>query len=210
MSDWIDVSVPLFAGMVHWPGDPGFELSNPAAISKGDVCNLTAVAMSAHTGTHMDAPLHFVGDGEPMDALPFDAVVGDARVIAIEDEVAITPGELESHDLQRGERVIFKTRNSSRDWVNQPFDEDFIHISVDAAKFLVERGVRTVGVDYLSIGGFKTGGVECHQIMLGAGIWVIEGLDLRKIEPGIYELVCLPLKLKGAEGSPARAIMRNK
>jgi len=106
-----------------------------------------------------------------------------------------------------GERVLFKTRNSARDWANEPFDESFVHISPAAAQFLADRQVMTVGVDYLSIGGFKAGGVECHQIMLGAGIWVIEGLQLAGVGAGVYEMLCLPIKLHGAEGAPARVLI---
>jgi len=208
MSPWIDISVPVYNGLVHWPGDPAFDGQRKADMARGDVCNLTKLSMSAHTGTHMDAPLHFVRDGATMDALPIDAVVGEARVIAIDDPAAIQPDELQKHDLQPGERVLFKTRNSERLWHDQPFDEDFVHISAAGAAYLVERGVRTVGIDYLSIGGFKTDGVECHQIMLGAGIWVIEGLNLHDITPGKYELACLPMRLRDAEGSPCRAVIR--
>ncbi len=206
--DWIDISTPLQNGMVHWPGDPAFVATRKVDMADGNVCNLTHLDMSAHTGTHMDAPLHFVRDGVSMDAMPLDAVVGPARVVAIDDPVAIQPSELEKFDIRAGERIIFKTRNARRDWHDQPFDEDFVHISADAARYLVERQVKTVGVDYLSIGGYKTDGVECHQVMLGAGVWVIEGLRLNDIEPGDYELVCLPLHLMGAEGAPARAIIR--
>lgn len=209
-NDWIDISVPLRPELVAWPDDPGFSSKRNADMGKGDVCNLTAVNMCAHTGTHMDAPLHFVADGLPMDALPFDAVVGPARVIEIADPESIKPHELEPHDIQRGERILFKTRNSSHDWSSEPFDEGFVHISVEAAQYLVDRGVQTVGVDYLSIGGFKKGGVECHQIILGAGVWVIEGLDLREVSAGEYDLICLPLRLQGAEGAPARVIVRRR
>jgi arylformamidase len=208
--NWLDISVPLQPGMAHWPGDSGFVATRPSDMAKGDVCNLTSMAMSAHTGTHMDAPLHFIDGGDSMDALPFDAVIGDVRVVAIRDEVAIGPEELETFNIQIGERIIFKTRNSQRDWAAHPFDERFVHINPAGAQYLVDKQIATVGVDYLSIGGFLEGGVECHQIMLGAGVWVIEGLDLAGIEVGVYEMVCLPLRLKGAEGSPARVVIRAK
>jgi len=208
MSDWLDITVPVYNGLVHWPGDPAFDGQRKADMSRGDVCNLTKLSMSAHTGTHMDAPLHFVRDGATMDALPIDAVVGQARVIKIDDPAAVQPAELEKYDLQPGERILIKTRNSDRAWHEEPFDEDFVHISAAGGQYLVDRQVRTVGVDYLSIGGYKTDGVECHQIMLGAGIWVIEGLDLSAIAPGKYELACLPMRLRDAEGAPARAIVR--
>ncbi len=207
-ASFIDISVPVQTGMVHWPGDPDVKLTRQHNMAKGDVCNFTRLSFGAHTGTHMDAPLHFVADGESIDKLPIDATVGRCRVIEIRARTAIEPRHLERHRLRRGERVLFKTANSRKSWKSAAFDEQFISISADAARYLVDRGVRTVGVDYLSIGGWQRDGVETHQIILGAGIWVIEGLDLAAVKPGSYELVCLPLKLLGAEGAPARAVLR--
>ena len=134
--------------------------------------------------------------------------IGTARVIAIDDAESIQAVELKRHAIKRGQRVLFKTRNSAGAWDRAEFVEDFVHIRADAARLLVERGVRTVGVDYLSVGGYKRDGVETHQIMLGAGMWLIEGLNLAGVEPGEYELICLPLKLAGVEASPARAVIR--
>ena len=205
---WIDISVPNYQGMVHWPGDPAFETHREKSIDRGDVCNLTHISLSAHTGTHMDAPLHFIKNGRAMEAFPPDSTIGRARVIEIKDKVCITAEELLPHKLKRGERVLFKTRNSRRSWKTAAFDEDFIYISKEAAQHIVDRGVMTVGVDYLSVGGFKKDGIETHQILLGKEVWIIEGLNLAKIKPGSYELVCLPLKLLGADGAPARAVLR--
>ena len=207
-SEIIDISVPVYTGMVRWPGDPAVKLSRKLDLAKGDVCNYTHLSFGAHTGTHMDAPLHFVGDGESMDKLPLEATVGRCRVIEIKARQQIQPQHLESLRLKKGERVLFKTSNSRKSWKSNAFDEGFVSISQAAAQFLADRGVRTVGVDYLSIGGWQSDGVETHQIMLGAGIWVIEGLNLAKVKPGRYELICLPLKLIGAEGAPARAVLR--
>ena len=134
--------------------------------------------------------------------------MGPARVIRIEHPHAILPDELEGHDLQPGERLLFRTQNSERCWNTDQFVEDFVYISAAAAQFLVDRQVRTVGVDYLSVGGFVYDGVETHQILLSAGLWVIEGLNLAAVEPGAYELICLPLRTAGADGAPARAILR--
>jgi arylformamidase len=218
---WIDISVPMRDGMVHWPGDPECKISLhvklgdpiPGQPGKKIPCNLTKMELSAHTGTHMDAPRHFVADGNTMESLPLDAVVGPCRVIELKDKVAIRPEELKPHKLRKGERVLFKTRNSTRSWrmaKTATFDEDFIYIPEETARYLVERGVMTVGVDYLSVGGYKKDGVECHQVLLGAKkpVWIIEGLDLSKIKPGNYDLVCLPLKIVGADGAPARAMIR--
>ena len=208
---WIDISVPMYDGMVHWPGDPECKISLFVSIPGGAPCNLTQMSLSAHTGTHMDAPRHFVREGKTMESLPLPAVIGPCRVIEIKHKSVITAAELAPHKLKRGERVLFKTRNSTRSWQlakKSIFDENFVYIPAETARFLVEKGVQTVGVDYLSVGGYKKDGVECHQIMLGAEIWIIEGLDLSKVKPGKYELVCLPLKIVGADGAPARAVLR--
>lgn len=164
--------------------------------------------LGAHTGTHMDAPKHFLADGAGLDDMPLDASIGPARVISIAHPQVILPAELEAHRLQAGERVLFHTRNSERCWKNDQFVEDFVYISAAAAQFLVQRQVRTVGIDYLSVGGYVHDAVETHRILLGAGIWLIEGLNLSAVKPGAYELVCLPLRVAGADGAPARAILR--
>ena len=205
---WIDVSVPLFPGMVHWPGDPPFQAELAQGLARGDICNVTAVSTSVHIGTHMDAPRHFIPGAPGMEALPLDAVIGPCRVIEITDPQAIRPAELEPHHFQRGERILFKTRNSAGAWKNNAFLESFVYVSKEAAQFLADRGVRTVGVDYLSVGGFFKDGLETHQILLGAGVWIIEGLDLAQSQPGAHELICLPLKIMGSDGAPARAVLR--
>ena len=177
-------------------------------LSRGDAANVSKIELGAHTGTHMDAPRHFLADGIGLDQMPLDATIGPARVIPIEHPQAILPAELEQHNLQAGERVLFRTQNSERCWKTDQFIEDFVYISAAAAQFLVERGVRTIGVDYLSVGGYVHDGVETHQILLEAGIWLIEGLNLSAVTPGTYDLVCLPLRVAGADGAPARAILR--
>jgi len=204
----IDISMPLEHGMVRWPGDPEVTIDLLASIEKGSVCNVTRMALSAHTGTHMDAPRHFIEHGVTMEAMPLDATIGPCRVIAIDDPVCVRAAELEPHDLQAGERVLLKTQNSARGYGHRHFHEDFVYVSNDAAKHLAARGVRTVGVDYISIGGYHKDLVRTHLTVLGAGIWVIEGLDLSAVEPGTYELICLPLRMIGADGAPARAVLR--
>ena len=205
---WIDISVPVHEGMPLWPGDPGLRFERVMDQNNGDVCTLTRASMSAHTGTHMDAPLHFVRNSPTMEQMPIEATVGLARVIRIAHRTAIHRDELLPYSIQPGERILFRTGNSDRDWGNLPFDEDFIFIARDGAEHLAECGVRSVGVDYLSVGGFKQDSVETHVALLGKGIWVMEGLALGQVEPGNYDLVCLPLKWVGAEGAPARAILR--
>lgn len=205
---WIDISVPLFNGMAHWPGDPDVRITRIQSIDQGDTCNVSTLALSVHTGTHMDAPLHFIQDGQALDTLPFDATVGPVRVIEIHDPESIKVAELAEHHIQPQERILFKTRNSTNCWQSQQFVEDFVYISREAARFLAEQQIQTVGVDYLSVGGFVRDGVETHLALLGSGIWIIEGLNLAQVEPGHYELVCLPLKIVNADGAPARAILR--
>jgi arylformamidase len=140
--------------------------------------------------------------------MPLDATIGPARVIPIRDTHSIKRDELKEHALNEGDRILFKTTNSAQSWNSNQFDENFVFISQDAARYLAECKVRMVGVDYLSVGGFRMDGPETHHALLSAGIWVIEGLNLSAVEPGTYDMVCLPLRLMGAEGSPARAILR--
>lgn len=195
--------------MIHWPGDPECHIKRVVSMDDGAVCNLTHLSMSAHTGTHMDAPRHFIADGLTMEQMPLEPVIGRCRVFELLDcEDQITVDDLKKLKIAPRQRVLFKTRNSTRSWAMNEFDKDFVSIRADAAQYLVDQGVVTVGVDYLSIGGFNKDGVETHQIMLGAGIWVIEGLNLAEIKSGYYELICLPLKLEGADGAPCRVVLR--
>jgi arylformamidase len=156
----------------------------------------------------MDAPAHFVRGGIGIDALPLDAAIGSARVIPISDRQSIKTDELVRHRIRRGERVLFKTHNSDHCWDTDSFFEDFVYLSATAAQYLAERQVGLVGVDYLSVGGFRADGVETHQALLKAGIWIIEGLNLKRVRPGRVQLVCLPLKIAGGDGAPARALVR--
>jgi len=205
---WIDASVPISDGMVHWPGDPAVKIKHLSDMDQGDDYTVSHISMMVHTGTHMDAPLHFTKSKTGMDKMPLDATVGKARVIEIHSKDYITPEELRPQRIRKGERILFKTRNSKSKWDRKPFNKKFIPLSIDAARFLAERKIKTLGVDYLSIGEYDGNVVEVHQTILKAGIWVIEGLDLSKIEPGDYEMICLPLKIVKSDGAPARAILR--
>jgi len=205
----IDISVILHAGMVHWPGDPSVVITRTSDIARGDSATVSKLSMGSHTGTHMDAPLHFFRGGKGLDAMPLETTVGPVRVIAIRHPKWITPEELRSHHIRRGERILFKTSNSTRCWKMDRFVEDFVSLSTDAARFLAARRVRTVGIDYLSVGGYRErNGVAVHRTLLGAGIWIMEGLDLSRVQPGPYELICLPLRVRASDGAPARAILR--
>jgi arylformamidase len=205
---WIDISVVLRGGMVHWPDNPPVRIERQLDMDRGDAANVSVISMGSHTGTHMDAPLHFIPAGKGLDEMELTATIGPARVIAIHDESAVRVSELEDKDIRAGDRVLFKTRNSGSAWSSDSFIEDFVYISAEAAGYLASKRVRTVGIDYLSVGGFERDGAETHQALLGAGIWVIEGLDLSSVDPGDYELICLPLKVLRSDGAPARAILR--
>lgn len=207
-TDWIDVSVPLRTGMVHWPDNPPVRIERVMDLEHGDTASVSSMSMGVHTGTHMDAPVHFQRGGIGIDQMPLEATLGLARVIEIRDPVSIQRAELEPAKLQPGERVLFRTRNSERCWQTDAFVEDFVFISREAAAYLAECRVRTVGVDYLSVGGFREDGEATHLALLQAGIWVIEGLNLSQVKEGTYELICLPLRIVGGDGAPARAVLR--
>jgi arylformamidase len=166
------------------------------------------MSLGVHTGTHVDAPVHFIRGGDGVHLAPFNALIGPARVVEIADVHAVTVAELTRHGLQPGERILFKTLNSARCWQTDAFVEDFVYVSQEAARYLASVPVQTVGVDYLSVGGYAADGPETHQALLSAGIWVIEGLDLSAVPPGTYELICLPLKIVESDGAPARAVLR--
>jgi arylformamidase len=206
--EWIDVTVPIKSGMVHWPGDPEIRVERVLSIERGDPANVSHVDMGTHTGTHMDPPFHYVRGGLPLDQMPLDAGIGPARVVEIHDSHSIKPAELEQHNIREGERILFKTHNSTRGWQTDEFIEDFVFISRQGAQFLADRGVRLVGIDYLSVGGFKEDGDETHHALLENGVWILEGLNLSSIQPGAYELICLPMKILESDGAPARAILR--
>ncbi|WP_243313671.1 cyclase family protein [Fundidesulfovibrio agrisoli] len=207
-SAWRDISVPVRTGMPVWPGDPPTLTERLLDLHRGDPCTLTRVAMCAHAGTHLDSPAHYLPGGADMDALPLDAGIGRARIIAIRDQSAVTVEELAERRIRRGERILLKTANSPRVWTSGGFVEDFVRLTPGAAAYLAKRGPRLLGVDGLSVGGPDQSGGEVHRILLEAGIWILEGLDLSDVEPGPVDLLCLPLRLAGAEGAPARALVR--
>jgi arylformamidase len=197
----IDVTVPIRPGMAVWPGDPEVEVGLAAAIADGAPADVTRIALGAHTGTHVDAPRHFLPGGAGVDALPLDALVGPCLVV----EAAGARGELGPDTLAAvpagTERVLLKTANSEL-WAQPGFVEDHASLSAAAAEEVVRRGIRLVGIDYLTIGG-----EDAHRILLAAGVVPLEGLDLRAVSPGPYLLACLPLALAGADGAPARTVL---
>lgn len=204
--DWIDITVPLRAGMTVWPGDEPARIERVQAIERGDPYNLTRLSISAHTGTHIDAPLHFLPGGAPVSAMAVEATCGPARVVDVAGDVigaADVPG-----DLAPGARILFRTRNSERDLFAGTFFEDYVYLGRDAAEKLVRAGARLAGIDALSVSGYREDPAETHRLLLGAGIWILEGVCLRGVEAGEYELLCLPLRIEEADGAPARALLR--
>jgi arylformamidase len=199
-----DVSVPVRSDMPIYEGNPGVELERAGSIAEGAPANLSKLTMGVHTGTHVDSQLHFIDGAPGMEGVPLDALVGPAVVIdatAVSSEALGEP-DLATLDIPDGaERVLLKTRNSQL-WARPDFTRDFIRLDGSGARFVIDRGIRTIGIDYLSIGDR-----EAHRELLGAGVVPVEGLDLREIEPGPYTLVCLPLDLVGSDGGPARAIL---
>jgi arylformamidase len=193
--------------MVHWPGDPAIEMVRTKDLARGDPANVSRLTLGVHSGTHVDAPIHFIPGAAGIDAVPLTDLIGPVRVLRIEDPQSIGVAELRAFEPREGERLLFRTRNSTRVWGKPKFVPDFVYLSLEGARFLAERKVCCVGTDYLSIGGHDHG-VETHRALLEVGICIIEGLDLSKVEPGSYEMVCLPIRLAGADGAPARVVLR--
>jgi arylformamidase len=179
---------------------------------KGDPLTLSAYSLGAHSGTHVDAPMHFVAGGASIDQIPIDRLIGPARVIEIADGVqAIDATELAKHDWRGAPRVLFRTRSSIRGWMTQPdFHRDFAYIAPDAAQLLADANVQLVGIDYLSAEQFAAPAPRAHQILLGKGIPIVEGLSLAAVRGGDYDLIVLPMKVGGHEGAPARAVLRRR
>jgi len=206
-SAWLDITMPIRNGMVHWPGDVDVEIHKTSSIEKGDDANVTELRMSAHTATHVDAPLHFIAGAKDVTEFNLNVLTGLAKVFSIKNTGSITLDEISAMKISEGDRVIFKTRNSEKDWSMLPFRENYIYLETDAALYLCDKGITCVGIDYLSIAGEKNG-AEVHRLLLEKEIIIIEGLMLDGIEEGDYEMICLPLKIKGADGAPARVIIR--
>jgi arylformamidase len=203
----IDVTVPLDSNLPIYPGNTPFSLEAIKRIGRGDSSNVSTLHLSAHAGTHVDAPRHFFDDGPGTEALPLEMLVGRARVIEVTTRKGITAEDLARIDLSEDVRVLIKTPNS-RLWGSPEFHTDYVGISESGARHLVDHGIKVVGVDYLSVEEFKHPGAPAHHILLGGGTIVIEGLNLRDVEPGPYEMYCLPLRVVGSDGAPARVVLR--
>ncbi len=202
----IDVSVPLDASTPTYPGNTPFSLEAIKRIAAGGSSNVSTVHMSVHAGTHVDAPRHFFDARPGTDALPLEMLIGRVRVIEVMAR-QIDAESLASFDLSADVRVLIKTPNS-RLWESPEFHRDYAGVTESGAKHLVDHGVKVLGVDYLSVEVFKTPGAPAHHALLGAGTIVIEGLNLRDVEPGTYDMYCLPLRIVGSDGAPARVVLR--
>lgn len=203
-----DVSVPIRDGGLVYPGNPPIHIELQQAIAKGASSNVSHVDFGSHTGTHVDAPRHFSDDAMGIDEVPLSVLIGPALVIGFGDDVrAVTRDELERHDLAGAERVLLHTRNSTYLTQDPEFHPDFTYLAPDGAEYLVAQGVKLVGVDYLSIDRFHSGNHPTHHTLFAAGVTIVEGLALDGIADGRYELCCLPLRLVGVDGAPARAVL---
>jgi arylformamidase len=205
-----DISVPLSAGTPTYPGDPGIEVKSWSELERGDPANVSLLHFGAHSGTHVDAPAHFIAGGSKVDALPLASLIGEVTVVEVPIDLMSINEQFVSNNC-RTERILFKTRNSSF-WNNPEagFRNDYTYLESAAARRLTELGIRLVGIDYLSIEQYKSESFETHLILLSSGAVILEGVDLRKVSAGRYELICLPLRIAGSlgDGAPARAVLR--
>jgi arylformamidase len=207
-----DVSLPLSAATTIYPGDPGIEISPWKTLAAGDAANVSLLHFGAHSGTHVDAPAHFIDGGARVESLPLESLVGEARVVEVPADVkVIDENFITVNALENCQRILFKTRNS--DFWHRPeqrFREDYTYLDASAAAKLVDSGIKLVGIDYLSVEDFASQKHETHHTLLSKGIVILEGLDLGAVPAGQYELICLPLKIAGGsgDGAPARAILR--
>lgn len=203
-----DISVGITPDMPVWPGDPSVVLERVSSIDNGAEANISHFSAGVHVGTHIDAPAHFLQEGQTVEHLSIRTLLGRAYVIDLSEADRLTEGILQSAGIPpRTKRLLLKTRNSEL-WQDHshPFDRDYIAVEPDGAEWLVQRGVRLIGVDYLSVAPYQDP-VPTHRILLQAGVVIVEGLNLSDVRQGRYNLYCLPMKLVGAEGAPARAIL---
>jgi arylformamidase len=208
---WYDISVPLKQGMVYFPADPAppkFYRCNDRAL--GSMATLCMIEMIGHTGTHLDAPLHFIPDGSTISDMDVQATIGPCRVIEIKDKESIKVKELEPYKIKKGERLIFKTSNSPRTYESPKFQEHYVYLDTKAAGYLVEKKILLFGLDNITIGCFQDPDsiIQTHQKLLGAGIYILENCAMAGVPAGEYELLCLPLLMYNGDAGPSRAILK--
>jgi arylformamidase len=208
---WYDISVPLKQGMNYLSLDPvPPKIYRFSDVELGAKVTMSMLEIISHTGTHIDAPLHFIPGGSTISDMPLDATVGRARVIEIKDQEKIKVPELKKHNIKKGERLLFKTRNSPTVYESPTFVEDYVYLDGAAAEYLAEKKIRLFGLDNITIGYFKDEPniVKTHQALLSAGIYILEACALGNVPPGEYELLCLPLLMYHGDAGPCRAILR--
>jgi arylformamidase len=202
-----DISMPIRSGGIVYPGNPEIDITLQQAVAKGAGANVSAIRFGSHTGTHADASRHFFDDGQPVDQIPLDRLIGPAILVSFPDNVrAIGAAELKAHDLRGRTRILLRTRNSAL-LSQKQFAPDYTYLAPDGAEYLVDKGVELVGIDYLSIEQFHSGHHRTHRTLLAKSVVILEGLDLSAPPPGEYQLICLPLRIEGCDGAPARAVL---
>jgi arylformamidase len=202
---WIDIGTSIEPDLVVWPGDPKIAIEQLATVAK-DGYNLTKISLSAHSGTHMDAPFHYLSKGKTIDQIDVNRLIGEVKVFQIDSKV-VSAKDLMNLEIEEGDNIFLKTINSEQDWQNMPFLKDFVYIDESAARYLVEKKINMIGIDYLSI-AHPENGVEVHRILLANEVVIVEGLRLKEINEGNYEMICLPMKIKGGDGAPVRVVLR--
>ncbi len=207
MSRVHDISVPVKTGGLVYPGNPEIDIELQQAVSRGAGANVSSIRFGSHTGTHVDAARHFFDDGETVDNIDLNTLIGSAIVLSFDESLmSVGAADLEQHDLHGSTRVLLRTRNSGF-LEEKEFQRDYTYLAPDGAEYLVAKGVKLVGIDYLSIEKFHSGHHRTHRTLLGSNVVIVEGLNLHGIEPGEYDLICLPLRLEGLDGAPARAVL---
>lgn len=207
MSRIYDISVPIRSGGLVYPGNPEIEISLQQAVAKGAGANVSYIRFGSHTGTHADAARHFFDDGQTVDAIPLERLIGPALLLSFPDDLrAVGAADLQKHDIKGHTRILLRTRNSAL-LSQKEFVRDYTFLAPDGAQYLVDQGVELVGIDYLSIEQFHSGHHKTHRTLLEKSVVILEGLDLSVPAPGAYQLICLPLRIEGCDGAPARAVL---
>jgi arylformamidase len=202
-----DISVPIRSGGLVYPGNPEIDIELQQAVAKGAGANVSTIHFGSHTGTHADAARHFFDDGQTVDKIPLERLIGPALLLRFADDVrSVGAAELRAHDIKGQTRILLRTRNSA--FLSQKeFVKDYTYLAPDGAQYLVDQGVELVGIDYLSIEQFHSGHHLTHRTLLERSVVIVEGLDLSVPPPGEYQLICLPLRIEGCDGAPARAVL---
>jgi arylformamidase len=202
----IDISRKVKKGMTVWPGDGGINIYRKASIKEGDSCNVSSIDMGLHTGTHIDAPLHYFDELQDIASLDLSMYIGYVSIFELDVKDCISEDDIKEFNIEKGDVVFFKTGNSEI-LETEGFVKDFIYLDKSASEYLLKKGIKTVGIDYLSVDGYHTKGFHSHNILLSNGIGVIEGLFLKDVNSGKYFFSCLPLRIEGADGSPVRGVL---